>query len=1038
MPVRTLVIFLFFLSLHSMAQHPSLSFRNVGINDGLSQSSVVDIAFDSTGFAWFATQDGLNRFDGKEFLIFRKNFNDITTPAGSRLGKVVCHSSGEIWIITSEGRLERLDRYRKVFISVDTLGAERIALPAVSCFYEDRKHNWWIGTESEGIFLYHPLSGKIKHFNTQSSSPFQIGSNSIHAIFEDKDNQCWILTDNGLMVCDPLTFRFKQFLLHTDKDSHSEKEEQPVSCSSICQDQEGSLWVGTYGKGLFVKRQTDDNFRQSADSLKLPLSLVTQTLLADHSHNIWMGTYGSGLFLINTKAGSVRHINADKKDPFSLSYDDILCIKEDPNGGIWIGTDGGGISHYDKRLNNFSLWSRNNVPDNIPIEQVRAITTDRNKGIWIGTSNSGLVYTNKEHSVFRAFQLPPFKKGLTNYERVVSLMTDRDQKIWVGTQGNGLLIIDNASQKIIRHFYPGGKEPDGLPDHTIWCLLADSGSLVWAGTRNSGLCLLDKNRGLIWQSSEREGLGKSGENPAEKNIRSLTRINDSLICIGFEKNGFQFLNTRTRRFYFPGKLFKGSVNQLEGVTLKCTYYQYPLLWVGTLGQGLLACNLAEENFLWITEKQGLPNNTIYSILPDRLGALWMSTNKGICRLSVPNDPGRINPGHFSLFTREDGIQGNEFNTGAFHRAADGQFYFGGTSGLTAFYPDSLQLTDQPARVAITGMTINNSPAILDTLITYKKTVHLSYLQNSLSFNLAALDFVLANRFTYLYRLQGHDTGWIDAGTRNFASYTTLPPGHYTFQVKALRQFSDNLEPITSLSIIIEPPFWRTWWFISCCILAFCWLLYAFYRYRIRQLIRLQTIRERIATDLHDDIGSTLTNIGLLSELSRKNLSRPEEAGIFLHRISREVESSSQALDDIVWSINTNHDTLEQTVARMRRYAAEIFDAANINYELQLDGQFEQRKLNMEHRRDFFLVFKEAINNIYKHAGASQVLIRIMLEGNRLIMEIKDNGKGFDPSMLTHRNGIKNMRLRMEKWKGTVQIDSVPGGGTRILTGFSIR
>lgn len=1035
MPARTLILWLFFLSFHTMAQRPSLSFRNVGINEGLSQSSVVDIAFDSTGFAWFATQDGLNRYDGKEFLIFRKNFNDITTPAGSRLGKVVCLSTGEILIITSEGRLEKLDRYHKLFTPAGTLGPEQLILPPVSCFYEDRHHNWWVGTETEGVFFYDPLTGRHQHFTTDPSSPIPLGSNVIHGIFEDNGNKYWILTDNGLTGWDPATSHYKTFLVN------SVKEKQTISCSSFCQDQEGNLWLGTYGKGLFVKKNTDDNFRLfngQDPSNQLPPSLITQTLLADHSGNIWMGTYGSGLFLINAREESVRHIGASKKDPFSLSYDDILCIKEDPKGGIWIGTDGGGISHYDKRLNNFRLWSRTNIPDDMPIEQVRSITTDSSKGIWIGTSNSGLVYAHKERPVFRAFHLPPFKKGLTNHERVVSLFTDKDQDIWVGTQGNGLLILNNPAKKIKRRFTPGGPGPFGIPDHTIWCLLADSGGRVWAGTRNSGLCLLDKKQGLIWKSSATAGDGSSGKNPAENNIRSLTRLNDSLLCIGFEKNGFQFLNTRTRRFYFPGGIFKGSVNQLDGVTLKCTYYQYPFLWLGTLGQGLLACNLAEGNFLWITERQGLPNNTIYSILPDKQGSFWMSTNKGICRFSVPDDLSRINQGHFSQFTSEDGIQGNEFNTGAFHRAPDGQFFFGGTNGLTAFYPDSLRLTDQPARVVITGMMINNSPAILDTLITYKKTVHLSYPQNSLSFNLAALDFVLANRFTYLYRLNGYDTGWIDAGTRNFASYTTLPSGHYTFQVKALRQFSDNREPITSLAITIEPPFWRTWWFIACCILAISGLLYAFYRYRIRQLIRLQTIRERIATDLHDDIGSTLTNIGLLSELSRKNLTKPEEAQVFLHRISREVESSSQALDDIVWSINTNHDTLEQTVARMRRYAAEIFDSVNINYELQLDGQFENRKLDMEHRRDFFLVFKEAVNNVYKHAAANKVLIRIRLTGNQLHLEIRDNGKGFDPSALTHRNGIKNMRLRMEKWKGTVQIDSISGGGTTISADFSIK
>jgi len=195
------------------------------------------------------------------------------------------------------------------------------------------------------------------------------------------------------------------------------------------------------------------------------------------------------------------------------------------------------------------------------------------------------------------------------------------------------------------------------------------------------------------------------------------------------------------------------------------------------------------------------------------------------------------------------------------------------------------------------------------------------------------------------------------------------------------------------------------------------------------------VRNRIATDLHDDIGTTLTNISILSELSKKNLQQKEDASTFLDRIAEEVHNSSQALDDIVWSINTKNDTLEQTVARMRRYAAEVFDAANIAYSLQLDEQFERYKLNMEQRRDCFLIFKETINNIYKHANAKQVQIKVWIERGYLHMNINDDGKGFDTNTHTHRNGIKNIHNRIEKWKGRILLKSVPGKGT--LTEVSI-
>jgi two-component sensor histidine kinase len=361
--------------------------------------------------------------------------------------------------------------------------------------------------------------------------------------------------------------------------------------------------------------------------------------------------------------------------------------------------------------------------------------------------------------------------------------------------------------------------------------------------------------------------------------------------------------------------------------------------------------------------------------------------------------------------------------------------FGGINGLTIFHPEQIALSNLPARVVITQAMVNNQPLESDTGMAYKKILHLPYRQNSVSFNFSALDFVAPRRFNYYYQLWGYDTKWIDAGNRNYVAYTNLPPGRYVFKVRAALQLPDN-SPVTELIIIIDPPFWRTAWFIVLCVLLLAGILYAIYRYRINELLHLQKVRDRIATDLHDDIGTTLTNISILSELSKKNLHK-EEAGTFLDRIAEEVHNSSQALDDIVWSINTKNDTLEQTVARMRRYAAEVFDAANIAYSLQLDEQFEKYKLNMEQRRDCFLIFKEAINNIYKHANAKRVEIKVWIEKGHLYMIIRDDGKGFDTTTVTHRNGIKNIHNRIEKWNGTITMNSVKGEGTVTKVNFPL-
>jgi len=1021
---------LFLLPLWTVAQPHSISFRSIGIDGGLSQSSVVDIRTDPSGFVWLATQDGLNRYDGKEFQVIRRNFDDVTTPTGSRLGKVISGSGHRLWLLTSGGRLEKLDLLTESITPLTRIGKDSMPLGPVTCFLEDRQGNWWIGTQSQGLFYCNPVTGEVKHYGNKQKGPsaLLLPGWQVQALFEDSRGLHWILTDEGLVATDGRQLVRQHFI--------DPRGDTPVSCSVMEEDAEGNYWIGSYGKGIFLRKKGDSVFRPMNGPGKkddLPGDLVVFAMQADDEGRIWAGTYGNGLFVIDPSAGAVEHFMANKKDPFSLSYNDILCIDKDRNGGIWIGTDGGGANYYDHRLNNFKIVSKTNVPENISIAQVRAVTTDKTGGVWIGTSNSGLTYANLRDNIFFTKHFLPYTRGTSNYDRVVSLLMNGED-LWVGTQGNGLLILDPRTRAIKKWYHPQAPSPElRLPDHTIWCLLPDSGQRLWMGTRNAGLCLFDKERGLLanFDTASRDG-GRLPEN----NVRSLTRINDSILCVGFEQNGIRFFNTRTRRLEKGGGPLRtgGEAASL----LKCTWFQYPYIWIGTLGKGLAVYDMLTGRSTRITEAQGLPNNTIYGILPGVKGTLWMSSNKGLFRFSIPQDPEKVDRNNFTSFVAEEGLQSNEFNTGAFYRSPEGSLYFGGINGLSYFDPGKLILTNTPPRVAITGIMVNNQPLPGDTVVPYLHSLTLTHNSNSLSFNFAALDFVSPGRYHYYYQLMDYDKDWIDAGNRNYAAYTNLPHGHYTFRVKASRQW-DSGDPATLLSITIRPPFWRTPLFILLCVLLVAGILYGSYRYRIGEILRLQQVRNRIASDLHDDIGSTLTNISMLSELSRKGI--PEKQGqgahVFLNRISEEVHRSGQALDDIVWSINTNNDTLEQTVIRMRRYAAEIFDAANINYTLQLDEQFAHRKLNMEQRRDIFLIFKEGINNVYKHAGATNVSIRVWPDRSRLYMEIKDDGRGFDTGVFTHRNGLKNMRSRLEKWRGEMLVQSSPGHGCTILVDIAM-
>ncbi len=1025
-PMRTqLTIWcILLLHMHAAARQAPYLFRTININHGLSQNSVIDIATDEKGFLWFATQDGLNRFDGKEFAVFWKNFDDVTTKAYSHLGKIIPGNNHDLWLITSGGKLENFNLLNDSFTHYKKLSPD-IPLPPVSCLYPEAQGALWIGTIREGLYYHDTATRKTIHYARSNN---QLNSDSVQFLLRSRNKKYWVLTSNGINVITPGRTETTRFLYNTTAPY--------ISCSVMEEDQASNLWVGTYAKGVYLKRPQDTTFTPFTGfnpQQKLPSDLVVHTIKTDQEGQIWIGTLGGGLYIVNMKAATVHHIMPEEGNAASLSYVDILCIQRDKLGGIWVGTDGGGVSLYDKRLNMFSMFTKSTVQKDIPIEQVRSITTDNKGGIWIGTSNSGLSYvSDRNNREIESVDLTSISAP-NNRRRIVSLRTDGEDT-WVGTQDNGLLIMNSRTKSIKSIFSPQGKGKYNLPDHTIWAMLPVNNQQAWLGTRNAGLCLLDKQRGLLKNfNKERSYPGGIIDN----NVRTITAINDTLLCLGFESKGIQFFNTRTEEFTFLSH--PQTLQQLreKEYTLKCTSFQPPYLWIGTLGNGIIIFDTATGKTLAIKDTNGLPNNTIYSIMPDKQGAIWMSSNKGIIRFTPPADLQKTNRTHFSEFTAEDGLQGNEFNTGAWYADANGTLYFGGSSGMNWFDPMKYSGAHPAAQVVITGISINNEPLKSDTATAYKQSLQLAWHQNSLSFTFAALDFVAPRKIKYYYQLYPYDKNWIEAGNRNYAAYTNIPPGTYTFRVKEWEQVKGASGQDGLLTIVITPPFWKTWWFVILLVLALATLLYLLYRYRINQLIAMQKVRNRIATDLHDDIGSTLTNISILSELSRQKLGQQEEAGVFLNRITEEVTNSSQALDDIVWSINTNNDTLEQTVARMRRYAAEIFDGANIHYTLLLDEYFAQRKLNMEQRRDCFLLFKEVINNIYKHADAKNVLIRVWLESNQLHMNIEDDGKGFDPGKVTHRNGLKNMHQRVAKWNGRLLIQSQPGRGTHTNISFPV-
>ncbi len=990
----------------AFSQSSSFVFKNITIDDGLSQNSVVDIAQDSLGFMWFATHEGLNRFDGKDFKTFSRSFDHITNPDNSRLGKLFIYEN-ELWMITKGGKLEVLDMETEKFRTLQHFNKGAGKIPLVRCLYIQSKDKIFIGTENDGLYLVNSRMEIQKHYHANSKGPEKILSNYINQIKVDSRKNIWVLTNNGINKI--------------SKNSNTAHLEG-IHTNALVEDPYNNYWLGTVGNGLYLySKQNKFIPYSSASSSFIPSDLTIKTIHIEENRHLWIGTYGNGLYVINLKHSDLNQYLPDRENPFSIGFQDILSIYQDKNGGIWIGTDGGGLSFFDQTYQNFKLFAAHNVPKGISVEQIRSIVRDKNGLLWWGTSGNGFTSYDPNSGFFKSFLLEPFRKGIANDNRIISLHADDYGDLWIGTHGNGTIIFDPSTGNNKKWFNTDAPFlNEQTPDNTIWCFVKEGEKRVFAGSQSSGILLMDKDTGLVkrYQDNYEE----------LENVRSLERINDSILAVGYYTSGIKLLNTRTGVFTPLAENF--IKDDLEQVEIKSLYYSNDWLWAGTAGKGLLVINLITEKIKNFTQDQGLPNEMIYGILPEDTRTIWASTNKGLFRLTYKKEDGDLSIENLNLFGRENGLQSNEFNTGAFYRSEDNTLYFGGIKGVNYFQPQNFGKSRNKTKVVISQATVNNVPVEREKSVIYSDQLSLPYKDNSIAFNYTALDFVMPEKQNYLYQLEGYDSDWIEAGSRKYTAYTNLLPGNYTFKVKISESFLEEA-PVTALGISIASPYWQTWWFVFIIFIFLLSFLYAIYRNRINQLLELQKVKDTISADLHDDLGSRLTTVHLLSAISKSKFQNDSEMNDILQKIDKEIYASSEALDEIVWNIRMADESLSDIIAKIRRYVGESLESQNIIYTVETSDKFELVKMSMQKRRELFLICKELINNIRKHAQAGKVEFIICRDGNYLYISVKDNGVGFNAEEIHYRNGVSNIRKRVKKWNGNIKVHSEINKGTRV-------
>jgi len=810
-------------------QTNTIRFERISLEDGLSQSSVFAVLQDQRGFMWFSTEDGLNKYDGYEFVVYKHDPDDPMTLSNNYVRTIYEDRSGELWVGT-RNRLDRFDRTTETFIHYqhDQQDLQSLSGMEVSSIYEDHTGMLWVGTVDGGLDQLDRATNTFTHYQHDPDDPKTLSDNTVRVIYEDRSGELWIGTHSGLDRFDRTTGTFT----HYQHDPSAPQSLSENKVQAIFEDRQGVLWIGTEGGGLDQLDRSTQTFIHYQHNPDDPHSLSDNrvwAILQDRAGRLWVGTQNgldqlvlSGAEGLDRRQNSFIHFRHDPNDPHSLSGDSVRSIYEDRSGVLWIGTLGGGLSKYNRTADQFALYQHNpNLPNSLSDNIVWSIYEDRSGLLWIGTFGGGLNKLDRVSDTFTVYQHDPADPTSLSNNDVRAIYEDRAGMLWVGTNYGGLNRFDPQTGTFT-HYRHDPHDPGSLSDNDAFVIYEDRSGNLWIGTWNGGLNRLDRATGTFVHYQHDAGDPFS---LSDNCVRAIYEDRAGVLWVGTRGgiNLWDGANSRFTRYKHdpdnPQSLSSDAVS---------SFCEDPtgVVWVGTFGGGLNRFDRATQTFTYYTEKDGLPNDTVYGILADAEGFLWLSTNNGLSRFDPRTET-------FRNYDVSDGLQNNEFNAGAYFRSNRGEMFFGGIQGFNAFYPE--QVTDNPHIPPIVITAFSKFNQTVRTDLPANEHIQLSYKDNFISFEFAALDYTAPEKNQYAYMLEGQDQDWVYAGARHYASYTNLRGGDYVFRLKGSNNDGVWNEEGVAVYITVTPPVWETWWFRGIVALVLVGGVIGGYRLRVRSV-----------------------------------------------------------------------------------------------------------------------------------------------------------------------------------------------------------
>ncbi|XVJ65274.1 MAG: hypothetical protein HEQ40_03560 [Lacibacter sp.] len=985
------------------------AFNHITSEDGIGlNSDVVYTTYqDEKGFIWVGTSNGLQRFDGAKFINFSSASEKGQLPV-SDLVKIVSVKKNELWLhFQNRGEVGIFNTVTFQYRRVNIEPVRSLPLRREVKLWRDRKGGLYLSIWMYGILKYNTQKDAFIDYDG-----FQLPKGWLPTAYLYEDtvtNRFWFpCGDSGLAMHDVATGKTYTQKFNPIHHPILERYAKKPSASEIYIDSKRRYWIFHWDTAhhRLCYSENGTSLKDTAGLFENDGYQELRYFFESRQKGLWL--YGpNALYNYDTDLNRFFFSKGSNRQIDYIQYGTIYQMTEDRDGGIWVATDNGlyflngGRSNWE--VKNYFLSPKDGA--GYEITDILQLQTGE---YWLSSWGNGVLTLTDKFQRYEAgiYTAMPFFERISNnqFRQTWTLHQQPDGLIWIGCQAGKYILHNPITKKSTFHQL---KEAE---DATIRFITAGSDKSLWFGTQRGHLIKFDGDKFTTVQKFNTI-------------IRKIFIDKQGLVWVALEGDGLYCLNETGEKIIYH---FVAGNNDGDHL------FQNNAFDIEQLNDSVIICAAGAMNFIhkktgkvkWLTVTDGLPGNTLMRIRRDHMGYMWMITANGLCRYNPVNH-------RITSYGKKDAVMVAKITREADYLNADNYLMFAGGSNLLVFKSGNDETDNIPPDVLITDFKLFSTYLPVDSLLN-SPYIRLKSDQNSFTINFSSLSYLQKEKLVYYYRMRGISSDWVKANDAGSVSFTLLPAGKYTFEVYCENIDGLRSKNIASVSIHIQPPFWRTAWFVSTLLTIVAIIAYSMHRLRIKRILAVEKIRNRVARDLHDDMGSTLSTINILSSMAKAKLNTDvQKTGEYINKISDNSQRMMEAMDDIVWAIKPANDSMHKVVGRMREFATNVFEAKDIDLEFKADEAVNNVNINMEARRDFFLIFKEAVNNAAKYSKCDKAIVEVYVDHQKLILKVTDNGIGFDVKAADGGNGLGNMQKRADALRGKMQIHSSPGEGTMV-------